>query len=206
MPPGSVVPAGPTLHPAGRSDSRRPPADMSDGAPLSTSVFAHAKNPVADKSCHPASRRKLMGQALRQNNRAENSHQAVRRRERKMQPFKSASSAQRFLSMHAPSTTPSTSNAISSHAPRSGSSEPRRPTSGTTRSEQCERLLRLIFFSLETVNLTIPSRRSPRPSRNTIRHSSRHSSATSMEVHGTRTASVDCAACQHVALLPRRLY
>ena len=40
-------------------------------------------------------------QALRQNNRAENSHQAVRRRERKMQRFKSARSAQRFLSMHA---------------------------------------------------------------------------------------------------------
>jgi transposase-like protein len=40
-------------------------------------------------------------QGLRQNNRAENSHQAVRRRERKMQRFKSAASAQRFLSVHA---------------------------------------------------------------------------------------------------------
>ena len=40
-------------------------------------------------------------QGLRQNNRAENSHQAVRRRERKMQRFKLARSAQRFLSMHA---------------------------------------------------------------------------------------------------------
>src|SRR3982075_926234 len=40
-------------------------------------------------------------QGLRQNNRAENSHQAVRRRERKMQRFKSARSAQRFLSVHA---------------------------------------------------------------------------------------------------------
>ena len=38
---------------------------------------------------------------LRQNNRAENSHQVVRRRERKMQRFKSAGSAQRFLNMHA---------------------------------------------------------------------------------------------------------
>jgi len=38
---------------------------------------------------------------LRANNRAENSHQAVRRRERKMQRFKSARSAQRFLSIHA---------------------------------------------------------------------------------------------------------
>jgi putative transposase len=33
--------------------------------------------------------------------RAENSHQPVRRRERKMQRFKSARSVQRFLSMHA---------------------------------------------------------------------------------------------------------
>jgi putative transposase len=37
----------------------------------------------------------------RKNNRAENSHQVVRRRERKMQRFKSARSAQRFLSIHA---------------------------------------------------------------------------------------------------------
>jgi transposase-like protein len=40
-------------------------------------------------------------QGLRANNRAENSHQAVRRRERKLQRFKSARSAQPFLSMHA---------------------------------------------------------------------------------------------------------
>jgi putative transposase len=38
------------------------------------------------------------GQGLRKNNRAENSHQVVRRRERKLQRFKSAGSAQRFLS------------------------------------------------------------------------------------------------------------
>jgi putative transposase len=35
------------------------------------------------------------------NNRAENSHQPTRRRERQMQGFKSLGSAQRFLSMHA---------------------------------------------------------------------------------------------------------
>jgi putative transposase len=39
-------------------------------------------------------------QGLRKNNRAENSHQVVRRRERKMQRFKSSRSAQRFLSAH----------------------------------------------------------------------------------------------------------
>src|ERR1700683_752745 len=40
-------------------------------------------------------------QGLRRNNRAENSHQPTRRRERKMQRFKSPGSAQRFLSTHA---------------------------------------------------------------------------------------------------------
>jgi putative transposase len=38
---------------------------------------------------------------LRANNRAENSHQPIRRHNRKMQGFKSAKSAQRFVSVHA---------------------------------------------------------------------------------------------------------
>jgi transposase-like protein len=60
---------------------------------------------VTDKLRSYASAFRRLGlscpQGLRQNNRAENSHQAVRRRERKMQRFKSARSAQRFLNMHA---------------------------------------------------------------------------------------------------------
>jgi transposase-like protein len=40
-------------------------------------------------------------QGLRKNNRAENFHQVVRRRERKMQRFKSPRSAQYFLNIHA---------------------------------------------------------------------------------------------------------
>ncbi|CAO3437717.1 IS6 family transposase [Azospirillum endophyticum] len=40
-------------------------------------------------------------QGRRTNNRAEVSHQPVRRRERKMQRFKSSASAQRFVSLHA---------------------------------------------------------------------------------------------------------
>ncbi len=40
-------------------------------------------------------------QGLRKNNRAENSHQVVRRRERRMQGFKSPGSAQHFLASHA---------------------------------------------------------------------------------------------------------
>ena len=38
---------------------------------------------------------------LQENNRAENSHLPIRRRERKMQGFKSKASAQRFLTTHA---------------------------------------------------------------------------------------------------------
>ncbi len=40
-------------------------------------------------------------QGRRQNNRAEVSHQPLRRRERKMQRFKTPGSAQRFVSLHA---------------------------------------------------------------------------------------------------------
>ena len=39
---------------------------------------------------------------MRENNRAENAHLAIRRRERKQQKFKSQGSAQRFLASHAP--------------------------------------------------------------------------------------------------------
>jgi transposase-like protein len=62
---------------------------------------------VTDKLGSYASARRQLGlsarheQGLRKNNRAENSHQPVRRRERKMQRFKSAGSAQHFLLIHA---------------------------------------------------------------------------------------------------------
>src|SRR5918911_5524856 len=62
---------------------------------------------VTDKLGSYAAARRELGlsarheQGLRKNNRAENSHQVVRRRERKLQRFKSAGSAQRFLSAHA---------------------------------------------------------------------------------------------------------
>jgi len=39
------------------------------------------------------------------NNRAENSHQSTRRRERQMKRFKAARQVQRFLSIHMPSST-----------------------------------------------------------------------------------------------------
>jgi IS1 family transposase len=62
-------------------------------------------------------------QGLRSNNRAENSHQVVRRRERKMQRFKSARSAQRFLSIHAVIHKILTFNATSYPVPRCETSE-----------------------------------------------------------------------------------
>jgi hypothetical protein len=57
---------------------------------------------------------------LRQNNRVENSHQTVQRREGKMQRVNSARSVRRFSVCTLP-TTPSTSNPISSRARRCGS-------------------------------------------------------------------------------------
>jgi transposase-like protein len=66
-------------------------------------------------------------QGLRKNNRAENSHQAVRR-ERKIQRFKSARSAQRFLNTHA--ALHNIFNDILCRDRRSGSSEPRRRANG----------------------------------------------------------------------------
>src|SRR5215218_4950409 len=62
---------------------------------------------VTDKlGSYGAARRELRlscrhEQGLRKNNWAKNSHQPVRRRERKQQRFKSSGSAQRLLSMHA---------------------------------------------------------------------------------------------------------
>src|SRR5438270_5764182 len=71
---------------------------------------------------------------LRKNNRAENSHQVVRRRERKMQRFKSARSAQRFLNIHsAVHNTFNHQRNLVSLGPHFGSSEPKQPPSGKTR-------------------------------------------------------------------------
>ena len=73
---------------------------------LKKQVFP-AKLLVTDKLRSYASAFRELGlscpheQGIRRNNRAENSHQPVRRRERKVQRFKSPRSAQRFLSMHA---------------------------------------------------------------------------------------------------------
>jgi len=54
--------------------------------------------PVAIRKERPCA---IHDQRLRANNRAENSHQHLRRCERKQRRFKSAGPAQRFLSIHA---------------------------------------------------------------------------------------------------------
>jgi hypothetical protein len=69
-------------------------------------------------------------QGLRRNNRAENSHQPVRRRERKLQRFKSARSAQCFLSMHAVVQNTFNFHATSSPDPHCACSEPKLPLIG----------------------------------------------------------------------------
>ena len=72
-------------------------------------------------------------QGFRKNNRAENSHQIVRRRERKMSVSSHLDPRSVFSTSIPPSTTPSTINDISSHGPRFGYSEPKRPPNGKMR-------------------------------------------------------------------------
>jgi transposase-like protein len=88
-------------------------------------------------------------QGLRKNNRAENSHQPVRRRERKMQRFKSARSAQRFLSMHAAvHNTFNLQRHLVSRDQRCGSFEPKRRANGGMRWRQCDRASLLRAFPI----------------------------------------------------------
>src|SRR5438105_3976498 len=72
------------------------------------SQVSHGPREIRDRqaSSYAAARAELPlpiahERGLRQNNRAESSHVPVRRRERKIQRFRSAGSAQRFLSAHA---------------------------------------------------------------------------------------------------------
>src|SRR3954447_7417903 len=75
-------------------------------------------------------------QGLRANNRAENSHQPVRRRERKMQGSNRLDRPSISSACMPPFTTPSTFNVISSRDQRCGVSEPRRRANGGMQSRQ----------------------------------------------------------------------
>ena len=75
---------------------------------LMKNTGVHPETITTDKRPHTARRFASCGwghrhrcSGRRANNRAENSHLPIRRRERKMQKFKSDGSAQRFLSTHA---------------------------------------------------------------------------------------------------------
>jgi hypothetical protein len=89
---------------------------------------------VTDKlDCYGSALRQLRlacpyHRGLRKNNRAENSDQIVRRRERKMQRFKSSRPAQRFLNIYSPVHNTLTINELSSLGRRFGSLEPKQPS------------------------------------------------------------------------------
>ena len=86
-------------------------------------------------------------QGLRMNNRAENSHQVVRRREHKCSGSSHLAPPSASSACIPPFTTPSTFNAISSRARRSGSSEPRRRINGEMRLPQRDHVFRLALSS-----------------------------------------------------------
>ena len=84
--------------------------------------YGAAKSEIGLSACHE--------QGLRKNNRAENSHQPTRRRERKMQRFKRPDQPSASSPFTPLSKTPSTSSAISHPAARSASSEKKRSRRG----------------------------------------------------------------------------
>ena len=73
-----------------RDQSVRPQAIVTDGL----GSYVSAVNALGLQALHSPGR-------LRENNRVENSHLAIRKRERHMQQFKSKPSAQHFLTVHA---------------------------------------------------------------------------------------------------------
>ena len=85
----------------------------------------------------------------------------VRRRERKLQRFKSPGSAQRFLSMHAAVHNTSTFSGILSLAQRSGSSDQMRLRNGAARPRPYEAEPDASHLGRKRLNLTMPLRMLP---------------------------------------------
>ena len=100
--------------------------------------YGQPRKIVTDGLCSYPAAMKEIGNAdhhevgRRLNNRAENSHQPFRRRERAMQRFRSMKTLQKFSSVHARSTTISTTTAISSPAKFTNKDEPARWPSGAS--------------------------------------------------------------------------
>jgi transposase-like protein len=76
-------------------------AQLTARASTSLAIAASSKpcSRRISSECTPVDRHRPGG--MLENNRAENSHLPIRRRERKQQKFKSKASAQRFLATHA---------------------------------------------------------------------------------------------------------
>ena len=94
-------------------------------------------------------------EGLRQNKRAENSHQPVRRRERKLQRFKLAGSVERFLSMlrrRPQQFQPSTPSHLVICTRHSGSSELSQRTNGKSQLPQDDRSPRSKLISPEATH------------------------------------------------------
>ena len=97
----------------GRSARRADPepAEQEGGAEIDAQAFeeirlcprqaGHRRSAILRAAAHDLGLARRHDRGRWRNNRAENSHQPTRRRERKMQGFKSVGSAQRFLSAHA---------------------------------------------------------------------------------------------------------
>ena len=97
------------------------------GRPLSVVTDGLCSYPAAMKEIGNADRQEA---GRRLNNRAENSHQPFRRRERAMQRFRSMKTLQKFSSVHAQVTTISIRSAISSPARFTNKGAPPRWPSG----------------------------------------------------------------------------
>ena len=88
--------------PQGQTSGQETDAQASEEAGLCSEPSRHRPPQVLSAAFQEMRLTAVHHRGKRMNNRAESSHVPIRRRERKMQGFKSAKSAQRFLSAHGP--------------------------------------------------------------------------------------------------------